>query len=467
MLLSPRDYQIFGARFLLERERGGLFFDPGLGKTATTLLAFLALRRLGRAEKALIVAPLRVAYLVWPEQIAFWDQFRGLRVSIVHGSPSKRREALKADADLYVINPEGVADLARGVAAGSMKIPPGCSTLVVDESTRFKNYSAACWKALRSLLGHFPRRYILTGTPCANSLEDLYTQIFILDEGARLGRNITRFRLRWFYRGGFKGREWLPLPNAKTEIEAAIADLVLRLDAKDWLDLPSLVVNDIEVALPPAVLAAYRKLEKALLFEVENGGEVVAESASAKYNFCRQVANGGIYTDAEVEGVRPADTVHSAKVEALSGLVDELGGKPLLVAYQFRHDLQRLLAWRKAPYIGAGVSPAESDRIVKRWNEGKIPLLYCQPRSMSHGLNMQKAANDVAWFGLPDDLDVYIQTNARIYRQGVTGDQVRIHRILARGTVDFAIRRALESKDSTMRSVLDALRSQAAEVLNT
>jgi SNF2 family DNA or RNA helicase len=464
VIWRPRDYQRRAATFFAARKRVGLFLDPGLGKTTITLAALEGLRLLGRFRRGLVVAPLRVASLVWPKEIEQWEQFRHLRISVVHGTAKERRAALAADADLYAINPEGLLWLYKEVSAGSLRLPEGLGSLVVDESTRFKTHSAKCWKALKALLPLFERRVILTGTPCTNSLEDLYTQIFILDEGKRLGKNVSAFRARWFYRGGFQGREWLPIPGAKEQIEAAIADLVLRLDARELLDLPELVVNDVEVELPPSVRAAYRKLERSLLLELD-GADVTAFSSGAKYNFCRQVANGGIYVDQELDGavLRRAETVHSAKVDALDSLVSELGGKPALVCYQFKHDLERLRAWRSAPALSGGISAKEAADLVERWNRGELPLLYCQPRAMSHGLNLQKGGSDLIWFGLTDDLDAYLQTNARLYRQGQTGKSVRIHRLIARGTVDQAIKKRLEAKDARQSSILDALREYARE----
>lgn len=464
MKFTPRDYQRAAARFLVERKRAALFLDPGLGKTAISLSALKALRLFGQSRKALVVAPLRVIYSVWPEEIKLWDQFRDLRVSIVHGCEKKRRKALAADADLYLINPEGIVWLYKEIERDRKKLPAGLDAIVVDESTRFKNHSAKCWRALRAILPLFDRRVILTGTPSANSLEDLYTQVFILDDGARLGKNISSFRARWFYRGGFRGREFIPFDHSRGQITESISDVVLRLDAKDWLDLPELVTNDIEVKLPEPVRKAYKRLERDLYFELDNA-EATALSAGAKYNLCRQVANGGLYLDEErfpgEVGVRRSETVHSEKIDALDSLVTELFGKPLLVVYQFKHDLKRLLEWRPAPSISGDVGARESGRLVDQWNRGELPLLYCQPRSMSHGLNMQAGGNDICWLGLTDDLDVYLQTNARIYRSGVKGSQVRIHRILAKGTVDITIRRLLESKDGRQKSILDFLREDA------
>jgi SNF2 family DNA or RNA helicase len=461
---NPHPYQARGSKFLVTNPRAGLFFDPGLGKTATTLTAINALKRLGMVRKVLIVAPLRVIYSVWPKQIEAWDQFSNLKISIIHGSPAERLKALQADADIYTINPEGMAWL-ESLAARDPEALPSWEMLVVDESTKFKSHGAKCWKALRELLPRFERRVILTGTPSPNSLEDLWTQVFILDEGERLGKRITHFRTRWFYRGGFQGREWIAHQHSKEQIEARIADLVLRLDAQDYLELPELITNDVMVDLPADVRKAYKQLERDLFFSLDQGElveteavEVQAFSAGAKYLLCRQVANGGVYVEKGISA-----KAHRAKIEALESIVEELAGKPCLVAYQFKHDLERLQEWRPAPFIGGSVSARETDRLVDQWNGGELPLLYVQPRAMSHGLNMQGAGNDIVWFGLTDDLEVYQQTNARIYRQGVKNN-VRVHRILARSTVDVAMRLRIDNKALAQKSILDALREYAKGV---
>lgn len=453
MRLKPHDYQIRGAKTIIANERAGLLFDPGLGKTATTLLAINGLKRAGMIRKVLVVAPLRVIHSVWPQQIEHWEQFRDLRISVVHGTKAERNRALQADADIYAINPEGMVWLAEKETTFDM--------LVVDESTRFKSHQAKCWKALAKMLPQFKRRVILTGTPSPNGIRDLWTQMFILDDGERLGKRITHFLTRYFYKGGFRGHEWIPFPTSSTAIEEKISDLVLRLDAKDYLNLPELIVNDVWVELPGEVKTAYKKLERDLFFALKDAEEkdltVQTYSAGAKYLLCRQVANGGLYDE-----TKAAQMVHSAKIEALDSIVEELQGKPCLVVYQFKHDLDRLNQWRKAPNIGGGVAPKVVNGLIDKWNAGKLPLLYVQPQSMSHGLNMQGAGNDIVWFGLTDNLETYLQTNARIYRQGVR-NSVRVHRILAERTVDAAMVKRIDQKADAQMTILESLRQYAME----
>jgi len=454
MRFVPHEYQMSCLKWLIQRtiidgQVGGAFFlDPGLGKTSTTLLYLLLLKKLGLIKKILIVAPLRVVYSVWPKECQKWDQFKQLKCSIVHGSPTQRMKALANDADIYLINPEGVPWLQNYFD----KKPIPFDVLAVDESTKFKAWSSGRTKALRKLAPRFKYRLILTGTPSPNGLEDLFSQIYLLDLGESLGPNVSKFRERYFYRGGFGGYQWLTTNGSDVAIQKKISHLCMRLSAEDYLDLPDLVFNDVWVDLPSDVLKAYKKLEREMFLELDTS-EVIVGNAGAKYLACRQVANGGIYD----QDKKPA-FVHGAKVDAIADLVDELQGKPALVAFQFRHDLERLRkVWPKAPSIDGSVGAKQADKTIDDWNAGKLPLLLVQPQSLSHGINMQSGpGRDIIWMGLQDSLETYLQLNARIYRQGVTG-QVRIHRVLANRTVDLAIRDRIESKDQNQNALLEAL----------
>lgn len=447
---TPRSYQLDGLRWLIRRtviqgkSGGALFWDPGLGKTAVVLSWFRLLKMLGRAEKALIVAPLRVAGDVWPREVEDWEQFQGLKTVVLHG-PNKQQQ-LNTDADIYLINPEGIAWLSE---QNTQKF----DVLVIDESSLFKTWGSKRVKAMKKMAPDFRFRVILTGTPCTESLEALFPQIFMLDLGESLGDGITKFRRRYFYKGGFGGYKWLPSEGSKKLIESKIAHLCHRLSREDHLDLPEIVVNDVWVDLPEKVAKSYRKLEREMFLEIESGEEIIASNAGSKYNLCRQMTGGGIYDD---EG--NALHLHTSKIEALKEVALELQGKPILVAFQFRHDWDRIKkAFKGAERIDGTVSLTKSRQVIADWNAGKIACLAVQPRALSHGINMQSGpGRDVVWLGLTDSLDVYQQLNARIYRQGVSSE-VRIHRILARKTVDEAIADRLESKDKNQKSLLDAL----------
>ena len=305
------------------------------------------------------------------------------------------------------------------------------------------------------MLPQIPKRVILTGTPSPRCLSDLFAQAFILDDGQSLGKSLWAFRRYYMVRGGFEGREWLLRHDAPPRINRAIEGLVLRLAAEDYLDLPPTIHNDVWIDLPAKAASAYRAVQRELFDEIDRGLATAANASS--YVTCRGVANGGYYEYDEA-GKRHTVHLHDAKVEAVCDIVDELFGKPALVAYQFNHDLERLRRnFPKAPVICGGTPALKADAIIQAWNLGQVPVLLVQPQSLSHGVNLQAGGNDAIWFGLPDQLEVYLQFNARLHRQGVEG-QVRIHHILARGTVDIAVRANLEKKNRQQDGLLTALR---------
>jgi len=453
----PHTYQVEAGRFMIRKKCAALFADPGLGKTATSLMIINGLIRVGKVKKVLVVAPLRVVYSVWPKEVKEWEQFKKLRVSIVHGTPKQREAALKKPADVYLINPEGIRWLAGDIAM------PKFGMLIVDESTKFKNpklkTASGEWtrfNSLRRILPTFEYRYILTGTPTPNTMVDLWSQMYIVDMGERLGKKVSYYLRDYFYPSSDR-RKYHLQNGAKRKIEKLIADVVMRLDASKLLDMPPLIERDILVELPPEVRKAYNKLERKLFFEMESKDiSEIAFVSSTKYIMSRQIANGGLYVGDKDKKVRDTATVHDAKLEALDDLIEELHEKPLMVMYHYNHELARLKKrYGNVPHIGSGVSGKEGDRIVDEWNACEIPLLLCQPTSMGHGLNMQKGGHDQAWLGITPDFEVYDQAIKRIYRQGVS-EGVRIHRILAERTVDESIRMATIRKDHEQGSFLDS-----------
>lgn len=483
-LYTPRDYQSRAIGFGVEQTANGggvaYFLDPGLGKTSITLALLKLLREFRKAGPALIVAPLRVVYSVWRQECELWQQFDYNRVSIIHGTPVQRVDALNTDADLYLINAEGVPWLTRHLiteAGGIVKqtstgrqianlikrnrfnLTERWSTLIVDESSLFKSPSALRTQCLHGWCDQFTHRAILTGTPAPNGLLDLWSQLYLLDQGAALGKNITAYRSRYFYKESHRFGKWLPHPQSEAAILQAIAPFTLTLSAKDHLSLPPLIENDIWCRLPTDKRKQYRKLERELFVELESGGEIVAGSAGAKYAACRGFANGGMYEYADrFQAERITHHLHNAKTDALAELIGELQGKPLLIAYQFQHDLERIRQkLGEVPAINGQTPAAEGNRLVEEWNAGQLPLLAVQPQALSHGVNMQASGTDIAWYGLTDNLETYQQLNARLHRSGVSGT-VRVHRLLVTGTVDEAIRQRIESKDATQQGLLKALR---------
>lgn len=435
-----------------------LLLDPGLGKTSIVLSAFSFLLKARTAKRALVVAPLRVCQSVWPVEAQKWADFAGLRVVVLHGKDKEER--LKQDADIYVINPEGLGWLLSGGRLKSL----GADTLIVDESTKFKHTNTARFKMLKPILSTFRRRWILTGTPAPNGLLDLFGQIYLLDLGNALGRYVTHYRNTYFRPVGFGGLTWILQAGAEKRIIEQLKPLVLRLSAKELLNLPQEIPTEIFVDLPPDTARLYKELHEEMI-TVLGGDTFTASNAAAASTKCRQVANGGLYRQPPpTEGLaRPSKareyvSLHDEKTEALADLVESLQGSPLIVAYEFEHDLLRI---RKR----LGVVPAFADvknekqlqALIARWNAGEIPVLLAQPQSAGHGLNLQEACQHVAWYGLTWDLDVYEQFIKRVLRQGNPHAHVFIYYFLARGTVDEVALRALGFKGANQNRLLKAL----------
>lgn len=457
---NPHEYQRSAIDWLtmelaMGSDGGALWLDPGLGKTAITLQTILELRRhanLGR--KVLVIAPLRVIYSTWPEQITSWGF--PFSYTLIHGSEKQRRSALLSRSDIYLINPEGIPWLYRTLKERKIQQKQWDIT-VIDESTKFKTWSAQRTRALRALRPLLGKIIELTGTPAPNSYIDLFSQIWMLDEGNAIGKTLTAFRDRYCTReigNGFA--RWVIRPGVAKELEAKIAPMVLHMSALEHLDMPELVVNKIKVDLPPKILFEYRRLEKQLFLQLDSGQELFASSAGAKYSMCRSVANGGAYI--REDGERREEFVHNAKVEAVEDLVEELSGKPLLVAYLFDHDLHRLRqSFPDAPVIKGGMSPKHTTKLIDEWNEQRHQVLFVQPQALAHGANMQHGGHDICWFGLTDQPEIHTQFNARLWRQGQK-NSVRLHYLIARRTVDEAVWDRIQDKDKSQAALLQAIR---------
>ena len=448
----PSRYMLRGVKFLLERPGAGLWLDPGLRKTSICLAAISMLKAEKNFKRALVIAPLRVAQLTWPGELSKWTDFKHLRFNLLHGPDKAERLTDRADIDL--INPEGLAWLFDAVKG---KWP--WDVLVVDESTKFKNWSAQRTKLLRTHLHKFDRRWTLTGTPAPNGLGDVFSQAYIMDGGQALGQFITQFRNRYMVQGGYLGYQWLPRPGAWEEVARKLKPIVMRLNAEDWIELPPLVHNTIEVELPAAARQTYKKLERDFFVELEKG-DIVAVNAAALSTKLRQATNGSVYMEGGA-----AHVLHAAKLEALEDLVEELQGSPLLVSVSFLSEVEQIRASLGAtvPYLGGGVSTKVAEHIVHNWNEGKLPVLLVHPASVSHGLNMQENAHHLCWYGLTWNLEEYDQLIRRIWRSGQT-QRVVVHHIIARGTVDQAVLAALHEKDRNQKALLSKLREYKRDV---
>lgn len=440
---TPHSYQLRACKHLLANNGAALFLDPGLGKTSITLATIKALKDAKKLKGVLVIAPLRVCHMVWPAEVRKWEGFADLKVTVLHGKD--KDDLLKQKSDVYVINPEGLEWLFK---TGVWK----WDTLVVDESTKFKSWKAQRTKLLKMYLHKFERRWILTGTPAPNGIGDLFSQVYLLDGGRRLGKYITHFRSRFMMQSGFKGYQWVPKVGALEEIEALLKDIALRLEAADWLKLPPLIHNRIEVELPKHARKHYEELEAEFVVQLKSG-EISAVSAATLGVKLRQFTNGLVYDDE-----RRVHFVHEAKLDALEDLVEELSGTPVLVAVAFLPEVEAIRKRLGAdiPYLGGGVSTKAADEIAKGWNAGKYPIVLAHPSSVAHGLNLQ-GGRHVCWYGLTWNFEEYDQFIRRVWRQGQT-QRVVCHSIVAVDTMDEKVERALREKKNLLESLLQKLK---------
>lgn len=451
-LWTPRAYQEAGVEHLCKNSSAALFYDPGLGKTSTTLAAFKLLQEHGVAHRALVIAPVRVCQLVWEQEAAGWTQFRDLRfANMAAKSAQTRANQLQANADIWLINPESVAWLTKQFQFSELPF----DTLIIDELTKFKNSRAKRSKLLQPLADRIHRRWGLTGSPAANGYEDLFGEMKILDGGAALGQYITQYRDKYFTKG-HDGFNYELRPGADVLIQDRLRPYVHALRAEDYLNLPPLLPHIIKVEPSPAVMAQYRLFKKQMVLDLPDGS-VTAVNAAALYNKLTQFTGGAVYT---ADGAW--SRVHDAKLDALEDLVEELSGQQLLVAYHYGHELERLLErfpWAK--YIGGGVSERAVREIEEEWNSGKLKLLFGHPASMGHGLNMQKSgASHICWFTLTWDFELFDQFIKRILRQGTTAEKVVNHMLVVEGTIDNILGDSVSMKGQVQDGLLDALKAE-------
>lgn len=453
MEFKPHDYQNRFIQFLMVHPRNYGMLDMGLGKTVSTLTAFAYLKEQGIVSKMLVVAPLRVIYNVWPKEVEKWDHLRHLRVSIVHGGTKVKHAALLTDdADIYVINYDGMPWLRNQWRYVEKKF----DWIVFDESSMLKSHSTIRFKAAREM-ARDPRRRLtmLSGTPAPNGLHELWSQFFLLDHGKRLEPGWIKFRTRFMEQLDYHGYNWRMKKGAAEYIYSAISDITMRLDAKDYLQMPDIVYNDVRCSLPEKLLEQYRELEKEMFLQLDEV-EVEAFNAAALTMKCRQFVQGFLYSEET-----PLE-LHTVKLDALEEIVHD-NGAPTLVAYSFVHDLKLLQTrFPNAPVIGGGTSPQQSKALVEAWNRGELPVLFAHPQSLSHGVNMQEGGANIVWYGLTFSLEQYQQFNARLHRQGQTRPVI-VHNLVVENTIDEAMMRALRTKDGEQRSLLNALKEYRNE----
>jgi len=411
--------------------------------------------------KVLIIAPLRVCYMVWPNEIEKWSQFNDLRWTILHGKNKDKN--LKLDADIYLINPDGLPWLMADARFKGVKF----SRLVVDESSYFKHANTRRFKLLKPALDKMRSRWILTGSPAPNGYLDLFGQIFIMDLGASLGRYITHYKNAFFYPSGSGGYTWLLQPDADKKIQEKIKPYIKRLDGDDLLELPEIVNNIIRIDLPPHARAIYDEMEIQMLTELSDGEIVTAKSAAAASLKCRQIANGGLYRggqDSALTDDEEFSNIHYEKTLAVQEIINELQGQPVMVSYEFNHDLSRLREklGKGVPYIGGGVTPKRSSELATEWNAGKLPQLLVHPQAVAHGLNLQSGpGNRIIFHSLIWNWEYYYQLIKRLQRQGSKHKRIFVDHIIANNTIDEPMYAVLMRKGKTEKGFLSALKEYA------
>ncbi|MCR9236192.1 MAG: DEAD/DEAH box helicase [Alphaproteobacteria bacterium] len=451
---SLHGYQERAVSFVKDTPSCALWVDMGLGKTVTVLTAVSDLLHRFETGRVLVIAPLRVAMKTWPSEVQQWEHTQHLTSRVIKGTPAQRLNILLHDrSDIHIINRELITWLVETIQNNPESRTDALANgwpydmVIIDEASSFKSSKTKRFKALRRMLPWIDRLIELTGTPASNGLLDVWSQIFLMDRGDRLGKTFTSFRDRYFL-GDFHGYSWTIKKNADQKIYEKLDDICLTLTAADYLELPKRIDNMVEVELPTKARQQYQQLEKEFLAEIGEGEIVAVLHAAALTNKLLQFANGAIYTDDQ----KNWSPVHDAKLEALAELVEEAAGQPLLVAYNYRTDLTRILdRFPQAEAIG------RDPNTIDRWNKGDIPLLLAHPASAGHGLNLQHGGNTIIWFGLNWSLELYQQFNARLHRQGQE-KPVIIHHIAAHNTVDETVLAALARKDVTQRALLNALK---------
>jgi SNF2 family DNA or RNA helicase len=431
-------YQQTSVEYIKENQKCALFQQCGLGKTISTLTAISELIDIRRV---LIIAPLRVAKTVWHIEATKWQHTQHLTFSIITGTEKQRANALTSDALIHVINVENLVWLVK-----KSELKPKYDLVVFDEFSLFKNHSSDRFKAAKALCKTVKRVIGLTGSPAANSIHDLWSQVFLLDGGERLFSAVTKFRAKWFD-ASWNGYSYTPKENAPIEITQKIEDICLSMKANDYLDMPPIVHNEIKVDIGAAARNVYKQIKKELIVEVEKE-TIEATNAAVLVGKCIQIANGFLYSED-----KSVNELHDAKLDALQSIISE-SNSPILLFYTFQADLTRL-----QKRFDVQTLKENSEQKVIDWNNGKIPLLACHPASAGHGLNLQQGGNTVVWFGLTHSLELFEQANARIYRQG-QDKTVFIHYILADNTIDESVLYALRNKEKVQDAVFNSLKGK-------
>ena len=451
MKYVPHDYQTYATKFIEEHPVAAVLLDMGLGKSVITLTAIknLCLDTF-EVQKILVIAPLRVARDTWKAELEKWEHLRCIKYSVAVGTEAKRKAALQKPANLYIINRENVGWLIE-----QSGLPFDYDMVVIDELSSFKSHQAKRFRSLMKVRPTVKRMVGLTGTPSSNGLMDLWAEFRLLDMGKRLGRFITHYRDEFFRPDKRNGQvifSYKPKDGAEEEIYRRISDITISMKSTDFLQMPECVINEVEVSLSDKEMKMYNGLKKDLVLAISNK-EIDAVNAGALSNKLSQMANGAVY-DEDKNYIE----IHDRKLDALEDLIEQSNGKPVLVAYWFKHDLERI----KKRFT---VREIKTSKDIADWNNGSIPVAVIHPASAGHGLNIQEGGSTLIWFGLTWSLELYLQTNARLWRQGQKSKTVVIHHIITKGTTDERIMKALRTKETTQDALMDAVKAEIGGII--
>ncbi|HIT93104.1 SNF2-related protein [Garciella nitratireducens] len=449
MKYKPHEYQVYATEYILTHPIAAVLLDMGLGKSVITLSAIFDLTLDSfLVRKVLVIAPFRVARDTWPAEIEKWDHLKGLNYTVAVGTVAQRKRALMKRAQVYIINRENIEWLISRSG-----ISFDFDMVVIDELSSFKSHQAKRFKSLLKVRPKVKRIVGLTGTPSSNGLMDLWAEYRLLDMGQRLGRFIGRYREDYFVPDKRNQQvifSYKPKPGAEEAIYRLISDITISMKGSDYLKLPELVINEVPVKLSEKEMKTLDTMKRDFITTVK-GEEITAANAAALSGKLLQMANGAVYDD---QGV--VIHIHDRKLDALEDLIEAANGKPVLIAYWFKHDLSRIQKRFEVEVLSTRDS-------IKRWNDGKIPIAVIHPASAGHGLNLQAGGSTLVWFGLTWSLELYQQTNARLWRQG-QNETVVIHHLIAKGTIDERVMKALNDKNNTQAALIDAVKATLKEV---
>jgi SNF2 family DNA or RNA helicase len=450
MQYNPHDYQKYAINYILTHPIAAIFLDMGLGKTSIALTALDALLfDYFDIHKVLIIAPLRVARNTWPAEIQKWQHLQDLKYSIAVGTESERLSALNEQADIYIINRENVQWLVE-----KSGVPFDFDMVIIDELSSFKSWQSKRFRSLMKVRSKTKRIVGLTGTPTGNGYMDLFAEFRLLDMGARLGRFIGQYRNAYFKPDKMNGPivySYKLLPGAEQQIYNKISDITISMKSTDYLNMPELVSSDYEVYLDEKEKERYEELKKDLVLQLPDGEITAANAATLSGKLC-QMANGAIYAE---DGT--VLEIHDKKLDALEDIVEAANGKPILLIYWFRHDMDRIA--KKLYELKIPFEKLDTAASIEKWNNGELPVAILHPMSGGHGLNLQSGGSTIIWFGMTWSLELYQQTIARLWRQGQTASTVVVQHIVAKGTIDERILKALSQKDNTQSALIEAVKA--------